>query len=139
MSFSLAIEDGDLQLKGSSVAIVHGVDKLYQDLSIWLREPFRVDRFHITFGSVLDSYIGSVIDRSTTYEVRAEVMRVLQNYQAKQLEVYKKQPDRLSLDEILMDIDNIDVRLSYDSVIVNILFRTAKGTTGSVTIDSALN
>lgn len=139
MSFSLAIEDGDLQLKGSSVGIVFGVDKLYQDLSIWLRERFRSDRFHLTYGSILDSYIGTVIDDNTVAEVRSEVMRVLQNYQTLQAKVVRMTPDRLSMDEILLSVDNIDVRLQYDAVLVNIVFRTAKNRRGTLSINAALN
>jgi phage baseplate assembly protein W len=139
MSFSLAIEDGDLQLKGSAIGIVYGVDKLNQDISVWLRERFQSDRFHLKYGSILDSYIGSVITDSTSAEVRSEIMRVLQNYQEAQAQIIRKEPSRLSADEILLSVDDIQVRVEYDSVLVNIRFSTAKGTPSNVSVDVGLS
>lgn len=139
MSFSLAVEDGDLQLKGSAFGIVYGVEKLNQDLSIWLRERYQSDRFHLKYGSILDSYIGGVITDSTAYEVRAEIMRVLQNYQEAQAEILRKTPDRLSADEILFSVDDIAVQVQYDAVLVNIRFSTAKGTASSIDVTAGLN
>lgn len=139
MSFSLAIEDNDIQLKGSAMGIVYGLDKLNQDLGIWLRERYRSDRFHLTYGSILDSYIGGIIDSSTAAEIRSEIMRVLQNYQSKQREVLKITPDRLSLDEILLNVNDIAVRIQYDSVLVNIRFTTAKGSDSAIKVGVGLN
>lgn len=136
MSFSLAIADGDLQIKGSSIGIVSGLDKLYQDLSIWMRERYRSDRFHLTYGSILDSYIGGVIMDSTAAEVRSEVMRVLQNYQSLQAKVVRSDPSRLSADEILLNVDDISVRVQYDTVSVTILFTTAKGNTKRLSVST---
>ncbi|AVO24995.1 baseplate protein [Rhodococcus phage Finch] len=130
MSFSLGIKDGDIELRGSSIAIVHGVDKLKQDVSIWLRERYRSDRFHSDYGSVLDNWIGQVIDRGTEAMVQAEVLRVLQNYQTRQYRMLQETPERLSMDEVLVSIQEIQTKIRYDAVIVNIRF-----VTGSKKID----
>jgi len=130
VSFSLGIKDGDIELRGSSIAIVHGVDKLKQDVSIWLRERYRSDRFHSDYGSVLDNWIGQVIDRGTEAMVQAEVLRVLQNYQTRQYRMLQETPERLSMDEVLVSIQEIQTKIRYDAVIVNIRF-----VTGSKKID----
>ena len=139
MSFSLAIADGDISIKGSAVGIVSGIDKLNQDLSIWLRERYQSDRFHLTYGSVLDNFIGGVIDSGTVAEVRSEVMRVLQNYQSLQLRLLKSRPEALSGDEILLNVDDISVRVQYDAVQVNIRFTNAKRSGSQLSLNVGLN
>lgn len=125
MSFSLAIADGDLALLGSSVRVVSGTDKLAQDLSIWLRERYGSDRFHRNYGSILDSYIGSVIGRTTESEVRAEILRVLQNYQSLQYRRLREEPGRISPSEILLEVLEVQVTTSYDAVMASVRLRTA--------------
>lgn len=134
MSFSLAIEDGDLLMKGSQLGIVHGVDKLKQDISIWLREPYRGDRFHSTYGSILDSFIGQVISEDTIGMVQSEVMRVLQNFQAIQYRMLRETPERLSADEVLVDIADIKTRIDYDQVVVTIQFVTGSRQVGQLSV-----
>lgn len=124
MSFSLKIENGDIALQGSAVSIVYGVDKLKQDVSIWLRERYQSDRFHLSYGSVLDNFIGSVIDDGTAFMVQSETMRVLQNFQSMQYRLLKEHPERLSADEVLVSILDIQTKVSYDTVIVTVRFST---------------
>lgn len=138
MSFSLGIVDGDLDLRGSSIAIVHGAEKLKQDVSIWLRERYGSDRFHTNYGSVLDSFIGSVISDYTKSEVQSEVLRVLQNYQSVQLRRLKENPQLLSAAEIMASIDSIDVTINYDMVNVVIRFTTASNTSGSLSVGASI-
>lgn len=126
MSFSLAIKDGDLAMLGSSLQVVSGTPKLEQDLSIWLRERYKSDRFHRNYGSVLDAFIGSIISRSTQSEVRSEVLRVLSNYQALQYRRVKETPQLLSPEEILLEVLEVTTNVSYDTVSVAIRIRTAK-------------
>ncbi|QGJ94913.1 baseplate wedge protein [Gordonia phage RedWattleHog] len=124
MSFSLKVVDGDIATIGSTTNIVYGVEKLKQDISIWLRERYQSDRFHLAYGSILDGFIGDVIDDSTAYMVQAEVQRVLQNYQSLQYRLLKEHPERLSADEILVAILDIRTRVNYDTVEVTIRFST---------------
>ena len=125
MSFSLAIENGDLATRGDGLGIVFGVDKLVQDLTVWLTEKFGSDIMHPEMGSMLDSWIGSVISSSTKADVQSEVLRVLQNYQNGQVRGIKTTPQRYSLSEILYSIDDIQVLVGYDTVSVVISVSTA--------------
>lgn len=124
MSFSLKIEDGDVAMVGSTLGIAYGVNKLKQDIALWLVERYRVDRFHLSYGSVLDSFIGGVIDDGTAHMVETEVVRVLQNYQSLQYRLLKEHPERLSADEVLVAVLSVEAKVNYDTVNVTIRFST---------------
>lgn len=134
MSFSLKIVDGDIATLGSAANIVYGTDKLKQDISLWLRERWQSDRFHLAYGSILDSFIGDVIDEGTAYMVEAEVSRVLQNYQALQFRLMKEHPERLSADEIMVSILSINAQVNYDTVNVTIRFTTGSLDVAQMTV-----
>lgn len=138
MSFSLAIVDGDLARHGSSFGIVSGARKLEQDLSIWLRERYRSDRFHRSYGSILDNFIGTAISRSTEHEVRAEVSRVLQNYQALQYRRIQENRRRFSPSEILLEVLEIKVATTYDTVRVAIRILTGERREATLSIGAEL-
>lgn len=123
MSFSLAIKDGDLVQKGSQLALVHGVDKLKQDLYLWLMERYGGDRFHVNMGSILQEFIGGIATDSSRAEVHAEVFRILQNYQSLQLRRFKENPQLMSASELLVSVDEIMTRLNYDTVSVAVKLR----------------
>ena len=125
MSFSLALQDGDLVQRGAALGIVYGVDKLVQDLNIWLTEGFGGDIMHPELGSILEAYIGTIISPSTRAEIQAEVLRVLQNYQAVQLRGIRTIPQKYSLSEILYSVNDVKVTLTYDTVSVVISVSTA--------------
>jgi len=114
-------------------SIVRGLDKLTQDLSLWLREPYGVDRFHPLYGSVLDQYIGSVVNALSEMEIRSEVFRVLNAFQLIQLEAMRKNPNKYELDELLDSVEEVSVKLSYDSVYIDVKFSTASRQFGRVT------
>lgn len=125
MSYSLALINGDLVQKGSSMGVVYGVNKLVQDLTLWLTESYGGDIMHPELGSILDSWIGTIISSSTQADVQSEVLRVLQNYQSIQIRGLKNIPQKYSLSEILYSIDDIQVNLNYDTVTVIISVSTA--------------
>lgn len=137
-SYSLAVANGDLVQKGSGLSIVHGVEKLKQDLELWMTEQFGIDRFHPTMGSTLQDHIGGVINATTQSEVQSEVLRVLQNYQAVQHRGLQENPQLYSLSELLYSIDDIQVVLSYDTVLVTIKIRNAESTQASLVIAQSL-
>jgi len=132
MSYSLAIADGDLVQKGSQLAIVQGVDKLRQDIYLWIMERYGGDRFHVNMGSILQEFIGGIATESTQAEVHAEIFRVLQNYQAVQLRRFKENPQLLSASELLVSVDDIVTRISYDTV--NVAIKLRNGSSQSTTI-----
>lgn len=134
MSYTIAIEDGDIQMKGSALGIVSGLDKLHQEMSVWMRERYGSDRFHLTYGSILDNFIGGVIDDGIVAEIQSEVMRVLQNMQALQLRALKGSPELLSRDELLVSVDDIEARVEYDRVAVTIRFTNGARQQGSTAV-----
>lgn len=123
MSYSLAIADGDLVQKGSRLDVVYGLDKLKQDIYCWLMERHGGDRFHVGYGAILQEFIGGIASESTRVEVQAEIFRVLQNYQQAQLKLFKQNPEKMSASELLVEVDDILVTMSYDTVRVTIKMR----------------
>lgn len=136
MSYSLAIADGDLVQKGSSLGLVFGVDKLRQDVECWLTERYGGDRFHVNMGSILQEFVGSVINSSTRAEVQAEVLRVLQNYQVMQNKRLKENPEQLSASEMLMWVQDIKTAVSYDTVSVAVKLRNGSNQVTTIKIAS---
>lgn len=116
MTYSLAIRDGDLAVTGSECQVVNGIDKLRQDLTLWLIIRIGSNRFHPTFGSALESYIGSVIVPATQAVVYNEVLRVLTNYQSMVYQLFTVNPNIFSLSELPYSIDSVNVSLTYDTV-----------------------
>ena len=111
MSYSLAVANGDLVQKGDQLDLVFGVNKLEQDIYLWIMERYGIDRFHVTMGSVLQDFIGGIVSDSVRAQIQAEVLRVLQNYQAIQLRTLKENPRSLSTSELLISIDDIKAML----------------------------
>lgn len=125
MTYSLAVVNGDLVRQGNSLGIVYGDEKLKQDLCLWVTERYGIDRFHPKMGSILPDFIGSLITDNTRSKVQAEILRILQSYQAVMLQGMKAAPQRYSYSEILYSIDAIDVAISYDTVSATVKVRSA--------------
>ncbi|ASZ74709.1 baseplate protein [Mycobacterium phage Phabba] len=138
MSFSLALADGDLVQKGNQLDLVFGVDKLNQDVYLWLMERYGGDRFHVTMGSILQEFIGGIVGDSTLAEVESEVLRILQNYQAVQLRGIKENPQLYSTSELLVSIDDIQARLNFDTVNVTVRLRNGSGNTATIRVASSI-
>lgn len=138
MSYSLAVQSGDLVLQGTELAIVYGISKLKQDLMLWTQEGYGVDRFHPDMGSALQDAIGSVISPHTHAQIQSEMARILDNYARVQLQGFKANPRVYSLTELLASVDDINVGISYDTVRVGASVRTAASATTNVTFSSAL-
>lgn len=134
MSYSLAVRDGDLAREGSNLAVVWGIDKLKQDLQLWVAERYGGDRFHPELGSILQDEIGSIISPRTKAKVEDEVMRVLDNYQRVQMYGFKRNPRLYSMSELLEAIDNVAVNISFDTVSVAVSVRSAARTTTRITV-----
>ena len=132
MSYSLAVRDGDLVQTGSQLGLTFGVDKLRQDIQLWLMEQYGGDRFHVNMGSILQDFLGGIANESARVEVQGEVLRILQNYQALQLRKFKNSPQSLSVSELLVSIDDIKTSISYDTV--NVTIRLRNGSQQSTTI-----
>lgn len=131
MSYSFTVAEKDIVLKGSNIGLVYGRSKLIQDLSLWLTERYRSDRFHSNYGSILDSFIGDVMDPMTADEVESEVYRVLQNYQTMQYRRMQEDPTSLSPEEVLIEVEDVNAKVDFDSVVVVISIVTGTRARGS--------
>lgn len=136
MSYSLAIADGDLAKRGSQMALVFGVNKLKQDMNCWLLEQYGGDRFHVNMGSVLQEFIGSVVSSSTRVEIEAEIIRVLENYQAVQAKRFKENPQKFSPSELLVSVDSVDVTVDYSTVRATVRVRNGSNEATTITVAS---
>lgn len=125
MSYSLAVSNGDLVRQGGNLAVVWGIDKLKQDLQLWVAERYGGDRFHPVLGSTLQDYIGTIISPRVKAEIEDEVMRVLDNYQRVQIYGFKREPRHYSMTELLESVENISVSVNFDTVSVAVSVRSA--------------
>lgn len=138
MSYSLLIADGDLVLRGSNLAIVSGIEKLKQDLQLWVLERFGGDRFHPDMGSIMQDMIGGVIDQSSVDLIRNELFRVLDNYQRLQFKALKETPSLFSRSELLFAIDDINIGVGYDRITATVKVRSAADDTSTITLSQGL-
>lgn len=132
MSFSFKIKDGDLDTSTTVFGVVTGVEKLTQELSMWLREQYGIDRFHPQYGSVLDAYIGETINDQTQSEIQIEVERVLLAFSALQRQAVQANKSKYDRNELLDTIEEVRCVENLDSINVYIRFRTALGFEGVV-------
>lgn len=140
VSLSFKVVNGDLSITAGRFDLVQGLDKLKQDLTLWLTERYRDDRFHRTYGSILDGYIGGIIDVDTTIvRVQSEVLRVLSNYQQIQLARFKESPTKFQPSELLQSVNGVDVSLSYDKVIVLVRITTAARTPTGASVTASIS
>lgn len=129
---TFAIRNGDLVVGKSGYVTVGGTAKLRQDLSHLVREPYGVDRFHVLWGSLLPTYVGSVIDQFSSSSVSSEVYRLLNNYAAVQrdqltAEAVNGRRPQFSSGEVIADIVSVDVRQTMDRLYVRASVRTLSG------------
>lgn len=120
ISYSLAITNGDLEIQGNELRLVFGVDKLRQDFNAWIQERYGGDRFHLNYGSILQDFVGHVVDEDARDQVYAEVLRVARNYQAVQKRAMQDDPTLLSHSEMLVDVTDVSAKIDYDTVSVSI-------------------
>jgi len=135
MSISLKVVNGDLSITAGKCDLVQGHDKLTQDLTLWLTERYRDDRFHPNYGSILDGYIGGIINPTDTVaRIHSETLRVLSNYQQAQSSAFRGNPNKFQPSELLQSVNGVDVSVSYDKVIVLVRITTAARTTTSISV-----
>lgn len=141
MSKSLAIKNGDLVVGASrALQVVSGLDKLKQDLKLWILERVGIDSMTPTFGSTLDGgiideeiippTIGNVVSADLINEVRAEVSELVNRYQQLQLEKIKNEviqfggQHTMEPQEVIDIIDLIDVRAVETTLIIRVELTT---------------
>lgn len=134
MSYSFALKDGDLTTQGSVLKLVSGSAKLRQDIDLWLREIYGVNRFHKSYGSVLESYIGGIIGQRLVYDVTVEVHRVLTNLQNVQIRRLKNNPTKYTPDELLQGIISVNARIEFDTIVVTVVYQSASNLIQTTTV-----
>lgn len=140
MSWSLAIQNGDLVHGGNGFNTVAGGAKLVQDLRCVILEPMGTDSLHPSYGSIIDGgvdtngtyhegIIGQINDASAASMVRAELQRIVKGYQGQQvarnntdLAVYGK--STLTADEALLNIASIALQQVQDEILVTATLQT---------------
>lgn len=135
MTFSLQVLNGDLAMRGSELGIVYGVNKLTQDLTLWLTERYGIDRFHPQMGSNFQNYIGGIINYSTESMITNETNRVLDNYAKVQMRGFRESPSIYALAELMASVNQVSVGITYDtvSVAINVSNAIRQSTTISTT------
>lgn len=134
MSFSLQVANGDLVQDGSGLAIVYGVNKLKQDLTLWMTERYSIDRFHPGMGSYFQNYIGGIISYHTQSMIRNEAERIVDNYTRVQRRGLRQSPSLYSLSELLNSINSINVGISFDTVSVAVSVSNAQQQSTTVAV-----
>lgn len=140
MSKSLALVNGDLVISNRSLKTIRGKEKLFQDLSLYLREKVGTDPMTPTYGSSLDGgfldgqeippFIGRTLNPLVEGQIQAEVYRVVTAYQLNQLDKIKSEAgiyqgkNTLDPDEVIRTINSIDTRTVGTAVVVSVTLTT---------------
>ena len=129
---TLLLENGDLVVGEGGFVMLEGSQKVRQDLSITMKEPFGIDRFHPRWGSLLHEYIGGTVGTETQMFIEGEVARLVQNYMALQQEQVERDlalgsVPRFSTGELVERVESIQIRQKYDSFRVRVTLRTISG------------
>lgn len=132
--YDLKITDGDLAVRGDgNITKIYGAERIVQDLSCWILEPFNTDTMYSRFGSTVWDMIGTTVTNDNLGQLKAEITRVVNNY-------YEYQQRQISQavgngtfnyafpnDEVIGSIDSIDVSAIADSVSVVVKLTMASG------------
>lgn len=117
MSTSFAIINGDLSIgSGRRFETVSNKSKLAQDLELWVLEKIGTDPLLQGFGSHLDEFIGGIISIDSINQIRNEILRLVQQYQAMQYNKIRTETIKylgkttLSSDEVINSIDSVDIK-----------------------------
>lgn len=151
MSNNFKIQQGDLVVgTGRAYERVSGLEKLQQDLELWILEKIGTDPSTPTYGSALDggiingepfpSYIGQLSSDARVREIEAEVRRVLELYQETQINKMQSEMAQfggkhtLRGDEVLASIDSVQAAAQADMIIVRVQLTTAAQTALTLTL-----
>jgi len=150
MTWSLALQNGDLAINNSSISVVTGQDKMFQDLECFFLTPLGYDKNNPNYGSILlggqdvsgDAYepiTSDLNDGATASEFSTEIQRVLLAYQNMQLARAKQDQTAyglttLSRGEVLLTVNEIDITQIQVNANINISVTSANGSDLNVTV-----
>lgn len=150
MTWSLALQNGDLSLSGSNLGIVTSESKLTQDLTCYVLTALGSDPAHPDYGSIIQggidgsgtlyqSFLDGLNDSATATRLIAELQRITLAYQNMQL--IRAQADQnnygkttLTKGEVLLSVDQIVADLVEATVNLIVQITTAANTNVSVTV-----
>jgi phage baseplate assembly protein W len=127
---TLALVNGDLAIGTNGAYLLYsGVNRIKQDLTLALTEEYGTDRFHPTYGSIVQNYLGQVLSAELMQLVRAEVNRVLQNYLIiQQNEVLRDTvvdvANRYDTSDVVQSVDNVAARAVLDTIYLSATLTT---------------
>ena len=127
---TLALVNGDLAIGTNGGYLTYsGAQRIKQDLTLGLTEEYGTDRFHPTYGSIVQSYLGQVLSAELMQLVRAEVNRVLQNYLIiQQNEVLRDSlvdvANRYDTSDVVQSVDNVAARAVLDTIYLSATLTT---------------
>lgn len=125
----LALVDGDLAVGPKGHQTVTGPARIKQDLTLALREEYGLDRFHPRWGSLLNRYLGEILDDETRLLVQAEVNRVLQNYVIVQnagllSDMTYDVKGRYSTSDVVRSVMGVETQVDLDGVLLRVVLQT---------------
>lgn len=144
MTWSLALQNGDLQLSGSDLGIVTGEAKLIQDLTSFVLTSLGSDPSHPDYGSIIlggadgsgivyQSFLSGINNTANASKLMNELQRVLLAYQNMQL--IRAQTDKavygkttFSKGEVLLTVNSINANTNESTVTLLVTMTTAAGT-----------
>jgi phage baseplate assembly protein W len=136
---TLALINGDLAIgTNGGYMLYDGVNRIRQDLTLALTEEYGTDRFHPTYGSIVQSYLGQVLSADLMMLVRAEVNRVLQNYLViQQNEVLRDSlvdiANRYNTSDVVRSVESVQARAVLDTIYLSATLTTLSRETVTIT------
>lgn len=141
MSQSFQLQNGDLVVtSGRAFQVIKNRDKLVQDLRLWILEQFGQDPSTPEYGSLLDSYIGSPISQGAINQIQAEILRVLQQYQAMQVDNMQNETIQyagsttLDPSEVVTGISGLTIQSVGSMILVSVTVTTLDETQTQLSI-----
>lgn len=148
---TLLIRDGDIVLQPDGrPEMIDGPAKIVQDLTHWLLNDLRYNRFHPWAGASLERFVGESSNAVTAAAIKRRVQESLRLYYDNQFQELRR---RIALredpvtaialahpDSIVESWDSVSVRLEATDIAVDIGFKTIAGSQGSfaISIESTL-
>ena len=127
---TFALSNGDLVLNGDRFAMIEGTARVQQQVGLCMREPWRVDRFHPGWGSVLPNWVGSTaITDQIKSDITNEIRRIVSNFVTSTTEQARRRanaglPATVSASEILTGVTSIQIRQQEDRLYVRVNLST---------------
>ena len=131
---TLELHDGDLRIGTSRYATISGPRKVVQDLRCALLEPVGNDRFHPSYGSQLEDFIGLPLSPDVAFLIQQEIARVVQNYAAVQRDQIQRDllaglRARYTAGDVLAELVDVKVEANFDTVSATVTLRTLDANT----------